>query len=101
MNTGSGKTLVGLLMLQSCLNENLGPALYLCVDKQLVEQVVEMANECGISNVTFETGSIPVKFLNSESILVTTFDNGSVKLYKNGILIDSVSTTVQTVKKYQ
>ena len=82
MNTGSGKTLVGLLMLQSCLNENLGPALYLCVDKQLVEQVVEMANECGISNVTFKTGSIPVKFLNSESILITTFDrlvNGKSK----------------------
>ena len=82
MNTGSGKTLVGLLMLQSCLNENLCPALYLCVDKQLVEQVVEMANECGISNVTFKTGSIPVKFLNSESILITTFDrlvNGKSK----------------------
>src|SRR5688572_20463445 len=40
MNTGSGKTLVGLLMLQSLLNEQVGPSLYLCPNKQLVEQVL-------------------------------------------------------------
>jgi superfamily II DNA or RNA helicase len=28
MNTGSGKTVVGLLILKSCLNENKGPAVY-------------------------------------------------------------------------
>ena len=27
MNTGSGKTVVGLIMLQSCLNEEKGPAI--------------------------------------------------------------------------
>ena len=74
MNTGSGKTLVGLLMLQSCLNEDLGPAIYLCLDKQLVEQVVGVANACGIQNVTFEEGYIPTEFLNSEAILIATFD---------------------------
>ncbi|SNQ59300.1 DEAD/DEAH box helicase family protein [Candidatus Methanoperedens nitratireducens] len=82
MDTGSGKTLVGLLMLQSCLNENLGPAIYLCVDKQLVDQVIASANEFSIPNVTSEDGSIPVDFLNSEAILITTFDklvNGKSK----------------------
>lgn len=39
MNTGSGKTLVALLILQSCLNEGVGPALYVVPDKFLVEQV--------------------------------------------------------------
>src|SRR5438874_13102554 len=34
MNTGSGKTLVGLLMLQSLLHEEIGPVLYLCPTKQ-------------------------------------------------------------------
>src|ERR1700752_2439960 len=48
MNTGSGKTLVGLLMLQSLLNEQAGPALYLCPNKQLVEQVHQTAREVGI-----------------------------------------------------
>lgn len=74
MNTGSGKTLVGLLMLQSCLNEDLGPAIYLCLNKQLVEQVVGVADACGIQNVTFDEGYIPIEFLNSDAILITTFD---------------------------
>lgn len=75
MNTGSGKTLVGLLMLQSCLNQGLGPAVYLCLDNQLVQQVISVAEECGINVVTFEDddNSIPVDFQNSQSILVTTF----------------------------
>ena len=33
LNVGSGKTLVGLLLLQSSLNENKGPALYVSPDK--------------------------------------------------------------------
>src|SRR4051812_7232504 len=41
MNTGSGKTLVGLLMLQSVLNEQLGPAVYVCPNNQLAEQVFQ------------------------------------------------------------
>ena len=33
MNTGSGKTVVGLIILQSCLNEEKGPAVYVVPDK--------------------------------------------------------------------
>ena len=35
MNTGSGKTVVGLIMLQSCLNEEKGPAIYVVPDNFL------------------------------------------------------------------
>ena len=48
MNTGSGKTLVALLILQSCLNEGVGPALYVVPDKFLVEQVISQAKALGI-----------------------------------------------------
>lgn len=48
MNTGSGKTLVALLILQSCLNEGVGPALYVVPDKYLVEQVISQAKALGI-----------------------------------------------------
>jgi replicative superfamily II helicase len=73
MNTGSGKTLVGLLMLQSLLNEEIGPALYLCPTKQLVEQVYETAREVGIPAVTEGAGTeLPHEFLNSEAIYVAT-----------------------------
>ncbi len=74
MNTGSGKTLVGLLMLQSLLNEDIGPALYLCPTKQLVEQVDETAKEISIATVTDgDTTELPHEFLNSDAIYVTTF----------------------------
>ena len=48
MNTGSGKTLVALLILQSCLNEGVGPALYVVPDKFLVEQVKTQADALGL-----------------------------------------------------
>jgi len=48
LNVGSGKTVVGLLLLQSSLNENKGPALYVCPDIQLTNQVVEEAKSLGI-----------------------------------------------------
>lgn len=49
MNTGSGKTVVGLIMLQSCLNEGKGPAVYVVPDKFLVTQVCNEARKLGIS----------------------------------------------------
>jgi hypothetical protein len=48
LNVGSGKTVVGLLLLQSSLNEGCGPALYVCPDNQLLSQVVEEATALGI-----------------------------------------------------
>ena len=49
MNTGSGKTVVGLIMLQSCLNEEKGPAIYVVPDNYLVKQVIDEAKRLGIS----------------------------------------------------
>lgn len=48
LNVGSGKTLVGLLLLQSCLNEGKGPALYVVPDNQLAQQVMQEATALGI-----------------------------------------------------
>ncbi|WP_372886520.1 DEAD/DEAH box helicase family protein [Psychrobacter sp.] len=69
MNTGSGKTVVGLTILQSSLNESKGPALYLCPNKQLAAQVTETANDLNIS-VTEDIKSSD--FQNSKSICVVT-----------------------------
>lgn len=44
MNTGGGKTVVGLLLLKSCLNEGIGPAVYVAPDNYLCSQV---ANDFG------------------------------------------------------
>lgn len=48
MNTGSGKTVVGLTILQSCLNEGIGPAVYIVPDNYLVQQVCAEARKLGI-----------------------------------------------------
>lgn len=48
LNVGSGKTLVGLLLLQSSLNEGKGPALYVAPDNQLSQQVLQEARSIGV-----------------------------------------------------
>lgn len=48
MNTGSGKTTVGLTILQSCLNEDKGPAVYVVPDNYLVSQVCLEAQKLGM-----------------------------------------------------
>ena len=56
MNTGGGKTVVGLLCLQSSVNENIKPAVYVTPDNFLVSQVMSEARKLGI-NVTDDTDS--------------------------------------------
>lgn len=75
MSTGAGKTIVRLLkMLQSSLNEGIGPALYLCPTVQSVEQVEQDAIDLGVAVVSKSgRGELPVEFDNCERILVTTF----------------------------
>lgn len=68
MNTGSGKTVVGLLMLKSYLNEGKGPGVYVVPDNYLVEQVMKEAGDLGIE-VTKDSKSN--KFSRGEEILVT------------------------------
>lgn len=68
MNTGSGKTIVALMILQSCLNEGAGPALYVVPDKYLVKQVIEQANELGIKVVDSEAD---LDYQRKKAILVT------------------------------
>lgn len=67
MNTGSGKTLVGLLILQSSLNEGVGPAVYVAPDNYLVSQVVQEARDLGIA-VTEDAND--AEFLSGRAILV-------------------------------
>lgn len=68
-NTGGGKTIVGLLMLQCSLHEQMGPALYLAPDPHLAERVCEEAAKLGLA-VT--TDPLATKFLSGEAICVTT-----------------------------
>lgn len=51
-NTGGGKTVVGLLVGKSSLNEGVGPVAYLVPDTYLVQQVIDEAVSLGIPVTT-------------------------------------------------
>ena len=53
LNTGAGKTLVGLLMAQSLVNEQREKVLYACSSIQLVEQTTEKARGYGLDVTTY------------------------------------------------
>ena len=96
LHTGQGKTLIGLLMLQSLLNEGKGPALYLCPDNTLVKQTVHQAEAFGIKivEVSSETPALPREFLNSEAILIT-----NCKKLFNGKSVFGVEGTGREIRK--
>lgn len=67
MNTGSGKTTVALLILQSCLNEKKGNAVYVVPDNYLIQQVKEEAKDLGIRVVESEKDP---NFIKNKAILI-------------------------------
>lgn len=70
--TGGGKTLIGLLMLQSRLNAKNGPCLYVCPTKQLVCQVAKDADKFGIPYLILDREkNLPLEFINSKKVLIT------------------------------
>ena len=56
LNTGAGKTLVGLLIAQSLVNETHRQVVYACSSIQLIEQTSEKAQGYGISVATYHRG---------------------------------------------
>lgn len=57
MNTGGGKTLIGLLIAQSIVNETSGQVVYVCPTIQLIEQAKMRAEECGLEVATYYDGA--------------------------------------------
>ena len=106
MNTGSGKTVVGLLVLQSSLNEGVGPAVYICPDTYLVRQVVDEAVALGV-RVTEDEGD--AAFVSGSAILVINIwklvNGGSVfgvgregtKISIGALVVDDAHASLSTV----
>lgn len=99
LHTGGGKTLVGLLMAQSTLNETSEPVLYLASTVQLVNQTIEKAMAIGINAVAYERGRpLNDDFVNANAIMVGTYKalfNGRSKFGLRGDpLPQSVSAVI-------
>ncbi|MBP7065308.1 DEAD/DEAH box helicase family protein, partial [Ferrovibrio sp.] len=94
LNTGGGKTLVGLLIAQSHMSEKRAPVLYLCSTVQLVEQTVAKAIEYGIPAVRYEKGQpLPQQYENGEAVLVSTYQalfNGKSRFGIRGTMFPAI-----------
>lgn len=112
LHTGGGKTLVGLLIARSMLNEFRQPVAYLVPTVQLVEQTVRLAAEYSLSAVPYERGvAFPREFLAADSVLVCTYQalfNGMSRFgvrgtsrdvtILGGIILDDAHVASSTVR---
>jgi hypothetical protein len=69
-NTGGGKTVIGLLIAQSTLNEGVGKAVYLAPDTYLASRVRQEAARLGLATAERHDD---IRFTSGRAILVTTF----------------------------
>ncbi len=110
LHTGAGKTLIGLLMLQSKLNSGKGPCVFVCPNIYLAEQVERDAKKFGIPVCKIdESRVIPEQFTESQSILVThaqkTFngktkfglDNSSMEI--GAMVLDDSHACIDVIKQ--
>jgi hypothetical protein len=106
MNTGSGKTVVGLTILKSCIEEGKGPAVYVVPDNYLVQQVCLEAEKLGINVVKDED---EYDFISKKAILVINIHklvNGKSifgmrkenNINIGSIIIDDVHACLGTIK---
>ena len=90
MDTGMGKTIVGLLISYSIMNEKKMKSLYVCASKQLVEQTLSEANDLGIEVASYINGTFTNEFeFNQCKVpLVTTYQalfNGKSRFQREDI----------------
>lgn len=90
MDTGMGKTIVGLLISYSLMNERKMKSIYVCASKQLVEQTVSEANQLGITVASYTNGEFTNEFeFNQCKVpLITTYQslfNGKSRFHKEDI----------------
>src|SRR5262249_13593811 len=113
LNTGGGKTLVGLLIAQSMMNELRQPVLYLSPNNQLVGQTIQKATEVGIGALAYERGpgDLPAEFLNASRVMVASYaavfhgrskfgvlGTGNEPVHVGGIICDDAHAAFSTVR---
>lgn len=109
LHTGEGKTLIGLLMLQSMINAGQGPCLYVCPNIYLVHQVKKDAKKFGISFCSIESdNAIPNDFIDGKKILITHVQkvfNGKTKFglgndyqHIQNIILDDSHACIDSIK---
>jgi hypothetical protein len=106
LNTGAGKTYVGLLIGQSLSNETQRRIIYACASIQLVDQTANKANGYGLEVTTYTAGSYSNTLsARGEAVLVTTYQtlfNGKSRRFRDGsvagIIFDDAHTAESLIR---
>ncbi len=96
LHTGEGKTLIGLIILQSKLNDGKAPVAYLCPNIYLSTQVMQEADKFGIPYCFIdEDKQLPSDFIEGNKILITHIQ----KMFHSKTVfgIDSNSTDIDSI----
>lgn len=107
--TGEGKTLIGLLILQSKINKGDGPAVYLCPNNYLVKQVQTQAKEFGVPFCSLDS-DLPSDFVDGSKILIcnssklfngrsSNFGIGQNSIEVSSILLDDAHSCIEIIKQ--
>lgn len=72
LHTGGGKTLVGLLMGQSIINETGEPVVFVCPNNHLVAQTLKKATEYNIPAIGYGK-PFPDDFVNGKAVMVANY----------------------------
>jgi len=80
LNTGGGKTLIGLMIAESIKRDSLGKVIYVCPNNFLGKQIIDEANKYGIPTSSYLrlSGDRPTwdnesSFLENNSVCITTY----------------------------
>jgi len=105
LNTGAGKTLVGLLIAQSLANESSQQVVYACASIQLIEQTKDKANGYGLDVTTYYQGQFSDDGYNSSARpCLTTYQalfNGKTRFQQDdigAIIFDDAHTADQILR---
>jgi hypothetical protein len=105
-NTGSGKTIIGLFLLQSCLNEGVGPAVFFTPNRFLADQARREGEALGLS-ITDDPHDLG--FIQGESILIVTahklfhgfsaFGVGTIKQEIGSLVVDDAHACLSAIEE--
>jgi replicative superfamily II helicase len=113
LHTGGGKTLVGLLMAQSVMNETGEPVIYLAPTNQLVSQVLAKSAQYGIAAVPYVSGQpLAAEFYDGKAVLVGAYQtlfngrskfgvrgSGQERVKAGAIILDDAHVALASVRE--
>jgi hypothetical protein len=107
LNTGAGKTLVGLLIGQSLVNEMRSTVIYACSSIQLVLQTAKKAEGYGLPSTTYVRGDFNNDLsAKGEAVCLTTYHalfNGKSRFFNKeiaGIVFDDAHTAEHLLRDH-